>query len=187
MFYLFADSETQERVKMDILQYQIQYNDKRYDVKYSVIRALNYILASDLAFRSVFAFRIKSKWRKVIFSIFWRPLKTIEIACHDPNGTIEGGLWISHNYCVLHVWSAGRNLRVGPGVTIGMKNNGANIINPIIGNDVYVGTNSTIIGGIRIGNNSTIGAGSVVTKSIPENAVVCGNPARIMKYKVESS
>ena len=41
--------------------------------------------------------------------------------------------------------------------------------------------NSVVFGNIKIGNNVTIGAGSVVTKDIPDNCVVAGNPARIIK------
>jgi acetyltransferase-like isoleucine patch superfamily enzyme len=44
-----------------------------------------------------------------------------------------------------------------------------------------IGANSTILPGITIGENSTIGAGSVVTKDVPSNAVVFGNPARIIR------
>lgn len=44
-----------------------------------------------------------------------------------------------------------------------------------------IGANSTILPGIRIGKNSLIGAGSVVTKDVPENSVVAGNPAKIIK------
>ncbi len=44
-----------------------------------------------------------------------------------------------------------------------------------------IGTSVTILGGITIGENSLIGAGSVVTKDVPSNVVVAGNPARIIK------
>ena len=53
---------------------------------------------------------------------------------------------------------------------------------PIIGDNVSLGCNVTIIGNIKIGNNVTIGAGSVVVKDIPDNAVVVGNPSRIIRY-----
>ncbi|MBF4308322.1 acyltransferase [Vibrio anguillarum] len=45
-----------------------------------------------------------------------------------------------------------------------------------------VGANSTILPGITIGSNAMIGAGSVVTKDVPNNAVVIGNPAKIIRY-----
>lgn len=53
---------------------------------------------------------------------------------------------------------------------------------PIVCSGVDVGANAVIIGEIIIGENVVIGAGSVVTKSIPDNAVVVGNPARIIRY-----
>lgn len=45
-----------------------------------------------------------------------------------------------------------------------------------------IGSNATIICGITIGENALIGAGSVVTKNVPDNAVVAGNPAKVIKY-----
>ena len=46
-----------------------------------------------------------------------------------------------------------------------------------------IGTSATILGGITIGENALVGAGSVVTKDVPDNTVVAGNPARIIKNK----
>ncbi|VVB83545.1 2,3,4,5-tetrahydropyridine-2,6-dicarboxylate N-acetyltransferase [uncultured archaeon] len=61
------------------------------------------------------------------------------------------------------------------------------IDSPIEINDgVWIGTHAIILKGVKIGKNATIGAGSVVNKDVPENAVVCGNPARIIKYNKES-
>jgi len=50
----------------------------------------------------------------------------------------------------------------------------------IIGDNVFLGANAVILPGINVGNNSIIGAGAVVTKDVPENVVVAGNPARII-------
>lgn len=50
-----------------------------------------------------------------------------------------------------------------------------------IGNNVFIGGGSIILPGVNIGDNSIIGAGSVVTKSVPANCVVAGNPAKIIK------
>ena len=50
-----------------------------------------------------------------------------------------------------------------------------------IGNDVWVGMDVTILGGVIIGNGSVIAAGSVVTKSIPENVLAAGVPAKVIK------
>lgn len=49
-----------------------------------------------------------------------------------------------------------------------------------IGNYVYIGANAVVLPGVTIGDNSLIAAGSVVTKSIPADVVVAGNPARII-------
>ncbi len=46
--------------------------------------------------------------------------------------------------------------------------------------NVFIGCNTTILGNIRIGPNALIGAGSVVTKDVPPNSVVLGNPARVV-------
>lgn len=51
-----------------------------------------------------------------------------------------------------------------------------------IGDNVWIGGNCVILPGVVIGNNAIIGAGSVVTKDVPENAVVAGNPARVLRY-----
>lgn len=50
----------------------------------------------------------------------------------------------------------------------------------IIGNDVFIGVNSIILPGISIGNNVIVAAGSVVTKSIPDDSIVGGNPAKVI-------
>ena len=50
----------------------------------------------------------------------------------------------------------------------------------IIKDNVYIGNNSLIMPGVTIGNNVIVGAGSVVTKSIPDNSVAAGNPAKII-------
>lgn len=50
----------------------------------------------------------------------------------------------------------------------------------IIGNNVYIGNNACVMPGVTIGNNVVIGASSVVTKNVPDNVVIAGNPARII-------
>lgn len=56
---------------------------------------------------------------------------------------------------------------------------------PVIGNNVYIAKGAIVIGGITIGNNVTIGANAVVTKPIPDNAIVAGVPAKIIRIKDE--
>lgn len=51
----------------------------------------------------------------------------------------------------------------------------------VLGKNVWIGSNSTLLQGIRIGDNAVIGAGSVVTKDVPANTIVGGVPARILR------
>ena len=55
-----------------------------------------------------------------------------------------------------------------------------------IGNDVWIGARCQILKGVHIGSRSIIAAGSVVTKDIPDNVVVAGNPARVIKELKET-
>jgi acetyltransferase-like isoleucine patch superfamily enzyme len=57
----------------------------------------------------------------------------------------------------------------------------------IIGNDVWVGKNVIILGGIKIGNGAVIAAGSVVTKDVPDYHIVAGVPAKIVKPRFSDS
>ena len=65
--------------------------------------------------------------------------------------------------------------------TFGNKLKNGELVRPYLENNVVVGANVVCIGDVHIGNNVRIGAGSVVTKSIPDNCVVVGNPARIIR------
>lgn len=70
-----------------------------------------------------------------------------------------------------------------PGVVFGNKMEGVDEKNIIVGDDCYFGLGVKIIGSVRIGNNVTVGANAVITKDIPDNAIVGGVPAKIIKMK----
>lgn len=55
----------------------------------------------------------------------------------------------------------------------------------VIGNDVWIGAGCTILPGVTIGNGAVVGARSVVTHDVPENAIVVGAPARLIRYRGE--
>lgn len=74
----------------------------------------------------------------------------------------------------------GENVIVRHNTTIGNAREDGGC--PQIGNNVNIGANSVIIGAIRVGNNSIIAAGSVVIRDVPDNVVVAGNPATVVKY-----
>lgn len=75
----------------------------------------------------------------------------------------------------------GKNCTVLPMVLIGKKNPGPCHIE--IGDNCYINTGVTILGPITIGNNVTIGAGAVVNKDVPDNAIVAGVPAKVIMIK----
>ena len=87
--------------------------------------------------------------------------------------------------------TVGNNAFIGPNVSIytachpidpERRNQLIQWAKPVtVGNNVWIGGNVTILPGVTIGDNVTIGAGSVVTKSFPSNIVIGGNPAKIIK------
>ncbi|AZQ64599.1 serine acetyltransferase [Flammeovirga pectinis] len=82
--------------------------------------------------------------------------------------------------CVIHSNSViGNDCTIAQNVTIGRNFSDKKV--PIIKNNVYIATGSAVFGEITIGNNVIIGANSVVNKSIPDNTIAAGNPAKIIK------
>ena len=94
---------------------------------------------------------------------------------------ITGVLWACSNisFFVSHQAKIGKNCVIYQGVTIGEKFDAGPA--PMIGDNVVIYPHSIIIGDIKIGNNVKIGAGSIVTKDVPDNCIVAGNPAQIIK------
>src|SRR5437763_15022683 len=98
-----------------------------------------------------------------------------------PAARIGRGLFIDHGMGVVIGETAeiGDNVTLLQGVTLGGTSLKREKRHPTLGNNVTVGAGAKVIGGFTIGDNSRIGAGSVVVREVPSNCVVVGVPGRV--------
>lgn len=107
------------------------------------------------------------------------------------NISVGENFYANHNLVILDGAKVefGDNVFIGPNcgfytaghpIDIKLRNEGIEYAKPIkIGNNVWFGGNVSVMPGVTIGDNVTIGAGSVVTKDIPSNCVAYGNPCKV--------
>lgn len=137
-------------------------------------------------FRVSFWFRVASCYRRNPFYWFILRHYHYKYGIELPRKTKVGeGLYIGHfgGIIISSATIIGDYCNISQGVTIGVAGRGEKRGCPIIGNDVYIGSGAKIIGNIKIGNNVAIGANAVVTKDVPDNAVVGGVPAKIISME----
>lgn len=105
-----------------------------------------------------------------------------------PFNVFEDGLRLPHYGGIIINGNVkiGKNCSIRPFTVIGNKKDGDNSSVPIIGNNVEIGCNVSIIGKVKIGDNVSIGAGSVVITDIPSNSICAGNPARVIRSKIDN-
>ena len=107
---------------------------------------------------------------------------------------VQDGFYCNFGCCILDggVVKIGKNVMFAPGVQIytahhpldgKSRHEGWELCNQVtFGDYVWVGGNAIINPGVTIGSNSVVGSGSVVTKDVPPNCVVAGNPAKIIRH-----
>ena len=155
------------------------YSDANILAQHLKIKILNlsavlYFLHTNSFFRTLFYHRIGPVATLLIG--WWKP--------GDKYFLISATTKIGFSCKVMHPFSTiinansiGDNFYCLNNTTIGFKNNKR----PTIGNNVYVGANACIVGDVHIGNNVIIGAGAIVVKDIPDNCIIAGNPAKVIK------
>lgn len=96
---------------------------------------------------------------------------------------IGKGLYLGHAYNITinNYTIIGNNCSIHKGVTIGKENRGKRMGTPTVGDCVWMGVNSTIVGNITVGNDVLIAPNSFVNKDIPDHSIVFGNPC-VIKY-----
>lgn len=167
-------------IHMDVCKKDVEVTLNFMKINCSSFMGFLYLLVFQKTFRNLFYFRIGRAQYIVRFLLPPHPCFYIQ-----PNVKLGPGCLCIHPFStVINAEKIGDNFTIRNNVTIGNKND-IKGDNPIIGNNVCVNVNSVIVGNIHIGNNVTVGAGSVVVKDVPDNAVVVGNPARILRFKKE--
>lgn len=107
--------------------------------------------------------------------------------------TIGEGFFANHDLQILDMGGVtfGDRVMIAPGcifstvdhaLDVGQRNEGFEIAYPIkVGNNVWFGSKVTVLGGVTIGDNTVIAAGSVVTKDIPSGVIAAGVPCKVLR------
>lgn len=159
-------------IKSDLMRYYGKYDT------FTFLKA--YIQNS--TFRFQYALRLSqcSGLTKFIGLILWKFNQSKRYIQLPRQTKIGYGLYIGHGGPIVVNKTAviGNNCNLSQFTTIGTNKGKA----AVIGDNVYIGPNVCIVEDVKIGNNVTIGAGSVVTKDIPDNATAVGNYAKVINY-----
>lgn len=139
------------------------------------------------SFKAIIRYRIAHKLyqKKHYLLARWYSQRTVRktgIEIH-PGATIGKGLFIDHGHGVVIGETAivGDNVTLYQGVTLGGTGKETGKRHPTIGNNVMISAGAKILGSFSVGENSKIGAGSVVLSEIPPNSTVVGVPGRVVK------
>lgn len=175
----------------DLLSYELAEDIKRFDNHRPTLkdRILHnevwYIYHYIRHLRYVEYYQDKNKL-KFLWHFFWYKRLGFKLRMTIYPNTIGPGFRIYHAGDFVHVGpnvKIGRNCTMLPGVVFGNKTEAPDDKTVIVGDDCYFGLGVKILGTVKIGKNVTVGANAVVTKDIPDNAIVGGVPAKIIKMK----
>ncbi|WP_312090356.1 serine acetyltransferase [Chryseobacterium sp.] len=150
----------------------------------STLQMLKKCISPNLHF--IYIFRKTQQYSKTpILGFYWRLiLRHFQIKYGFqiyPETEIGEGFYLGHwgSLVINPKVKIGKNCNIAQGVTIGQQNRGNKKGFPIVGNQVWIGPNAVIVGGITIGNNVLIAPNAYVNFDVPNDSVVVGNPAQI--------
>lgn len=162
-----------------------------------IIRVLNLTKDAIRAYNQIQPTRLEEREkaiRKIIGKCGVKPFFNQPFLCdYGVNIRVGDRFFANFNFTVLDeaYVTIGDDVFIGPNVSLYTachstdpveRNTRREWAEPItIGNNVWVGGSVTVLPGVTIGDNCTIGAGSVVTKDIPANSIAVGNPCRVIK------
>lgn len=133
----------------------------------------------------IFLFRHASEARNPVFKLMWLTMLHITkviTGIQIPVGTQIGrGMRILHFGTIVVNPSAviGKNFNIAQGCLIG-NSGGKHAGVPTIGDNCYMGANSIVVGGVKIGNDVLVAPGAFVNFDVPSNSIVMGNPGKII-------
>lgn len=148
-------------------------------------------LLKDRSYRKLFFYRklressgVKKSLYRLLSILFTRN-SGIELA---PSVEIGKGCMFIHPYGITFnsQCNIGDNFTILKGATIGNIKEGKKAGSPTIGNNVYVGLNSTIVGGVTIGDNVLVAANTFVNFDVPSDSIVIGSPG-VIHYRKNAS
>ena len=151
-------------------------------LNYPAWKYFHYLMLYYPEFRNLFYHRLKkiNLFLPKVIELFYPSLNTLYI--HTKS--IGAGLYIEHGFStIISAESIGENCWINQQVTIGFSNKSDC---PIVGDNVRIAAGAKVIGKVRIGNNSVVGANAVVVKDVPDNCTVGGVPASILRDHIQS-
>ena len=142
-------------------------------VRGSVIMLLHYDI------RYLYLIRRRKTKLRTLFAIRAARKYGLEILSDN----IGPGLYIghAHNINVNPDTIIGKNCNLNKGCTLGRENRGIREGAPVLGDNVWIGTNSIVVGNVHIGNDVLIAPNAYVNFDVPDHSIVLGNPGRIIK------
>jgi len=104
--------------------------------------------------------------------------------------SLNRGVEIYPSYRTGHRVVIGNNVRIGPNARFlaaghdvddpGFRETGGDIV---VGDNAWIGAGALLLAGVRVGDGAVVAAGSVVTRDVPDDAIVAGSPARVLRYR----